>query len=482
MIDLQPLWDWFRVLHETSGIKLTIFYDNFDRARFFNGFLTSVRLMAVCLVASVVIGVVGAWIQGSRLRVLRLVTQGYIQFFRNTPPLVQLYFFYFALGSYLKVTTGTGMSVPLVSNFTWAAICLSFYAGAFNVEIFRAGIEAVPRETLEAAESLGYSRLKAYAYVILPLAFRISLPALNNNLVNLIKTTTIAYAIAVPGNALRREPDLVGRVERARDDERAAHRLRVAGRRAGVGDGPLGAGADHSGILAGMIANRSDLAVLKPFRIGAREPWRFTIWHGVALLIALFIAVGIGEAQAQASGKPGIVETILKWTPLLAQGFALNIAMSFLAMAIGTAVGVPLGLAQISLLPPVRFSSWFATQFFRNSPWLVLLFYCMLLLPFEVRIGGTIIPLPGWFKSTIGLSLPVMANVSELVRGAVRSIPYGQWEAAEFARDVAAADAVHGHPAAMREAHDAAVDEPLRDPHRRDAAHLRGRRQRGDDA
>src|SRR5947199_5923002 len=196
--NLQPLWDWFRVLHETSGIKLTIFYDAFDRARFFDSFLTSVRLMGLCLVASVVIGVVGAWIQGSRLRVLRLVTQGYIQFFRNTPPLVQLYFFYFALGSYLKITSGNGIATPIVSNFTWAAICLSFYAGAFNVEIFRAGIEAVPRETLEAAESLGYSRLKAYAYVILPLAFRISLPALNNNLVNLVKTTTIAYALAVP--------------------------------------------------------------------------------------------------------------------------------------------------------------------------------------------------------------------------------------------------------------------------------------------
>src|SRR5205085_3550715 len=89
--DFHPLWDWFRVLHETTGIKLTIFYDAFDRARFFNGCLTSVRLMAVCLVASVAIGVVGAWIQGSRLRVLRLTTQGYIQFFRNTPPLVQLY-------------------------------------------------------------------------------------------------------------------------------------------------------------------------------------------------------------------------------------------------------------------------------------------------------------------------------------------------------------------------------------------------------
>jgi polar amino acid transport system permease protein len=197
-MDLHPVWEWFRWLNEATGIKLTIFYDAFDRARFWNGFLTSVQLMAICVAASVAIGVIGAWAQGARLRLLRLAMQGYIQFFRNTPPLVQLYFFYFALGSYLRMTTETGLSVPLVSNFAWAVIGLSLYAGAFNVEIFRAGIEAVPRETVEAAEALGYSRLKAYVFVILPLAFRISLPALNNNLVNLIKTTTVAYAIAVP--------------------------------------------------------------------------------------------------------------------------------------------------------------------------------------------------------------------------------------------------------------------------------------------
>ena len=197
-MDLSFVWDWFRWLNEATGIKLTIFYDSFDRARFIGGFLTSVRLMTACVVASVLIGLVGAWTQGSRLRILRLATQGYIQFFRNTPPLVQLYFFYFALGSYLRVTTDTGFSVPMVSNFTWAVIGLSLYAGAFNVEIFRAGIEAVPKETVEAAESLGYSRFKAFVYIILPLSFRISLPALNNNLVNLVKTTTVAYAIAVP--------------------------------------------------------------------------------------------------------------------------------------------------------------------------------------------------------------------------------------------------------------------------------------------
>jgi polar amino acid transport system permease protein len=198
MINLQPVWDWFRTLHETTGINLTIFYDAFDRARFFNGFLTSLRLMGLSLVACVLIGVIGAWLQGSRLRIVRAVTQAYIQFFRNTPPLVQLYFFYFALGSYLRMTTPNGLQEPIISNFSWAVIGLSLYAGSFNVEIFRAGIEAVPRETIEAAEALGYTRLKAYLYVILPLALRISLPALNNNLVNLIKTTTIAYAIAVP--------------------------------------------------------------------------------------------------------------------------------------------------------------------------------------------------------------------------------------------------------------------------------------------
>ena len=180
-------------------------------------------------------------------------------------------------------------------------------------------------------------------------------------------------------------------------------------------------------------ANGANLPVLLPQRRQASASsngLRLTAWHGVALIAALSFSIMLGDAAA-APATPSILATIWKWTPLLAQGFALNIAISFLAMAIGTVAGVPLGLCQISLLPPVRASSWLITQFFRNAPWLVLLFYCMLLMPFEVRIGDMIIPLPGWLKSTIGLSLPVMANVSELVRGAVRSIPYGQWEAAE---------------------------------------------------
>jgi polar amino acid transport system permease protein len=195
---LDAVAAWFKWLHRALGINLTIFYDPTDRTRMAHGILTTIELSLVCIALSLVIGVVGAWLQRSRLAVVRRALTAYVQIFRNTPPLVQLYFFYFALSPLIVVRDGTGATRPLLTNFAWATIALSLFAGAFNVEIFRAGLEAVPRTTIEAAESLGYSRLQAYVYIVLPLAFRVSLPALANNLVNLVKTTSLAYAIAVP--------------------------------------------------------------------------------------------------------------------------------------------------------------------------------------------------------------------------------------------------------------------------------------------
>src|SRR6478672_2601287 len=157
--------------------------------------------------------------------------------------------------------------------------------------------------------------------------------------------------------------------------------------------------------------------------------WRLESWHGMALFIVFLCACGLAQAQAEA-GHPSIAATIWKWTPLLARGFVFNLAISFLAMALGTIAGFFLGFAQISLLPPVRRGAWLTTHFFRNAPWLVLLFYCMFLLPFQVRIFGVTVPIPDWSKATLGLALPVMANVSEIVRGAIQSIPTAQWESA----------------------------------------------------
>jgi len=151
--------------------------------------------------------------------------------------------------------------------------------------------------------------------------------------------------------------------------------------------------------------------------------------HGVMALVLFLVGYAVAEAQAKA-GDPSVLATIWKWMPLLLRGFLFNLAISAIAMALGTVAGMLLGFAQISLLAPVRKGAWFATHFFRNAPWLVLLFYCMFLLPFQVTVFGVTIPIPDWIKATFGLSLPVMANVSEIVRGAVQSIPTTQWESA----------------------------------------------------
>jgi polar amino acid transport system permease protein len=195
---LDLLAPFFRRLYEETGWNFVIFYEQYEWDRFVEAIWVSLELILLSLFFSLVVGIIGAWLQGSPIRAVRLFMSGYIQFFRNTPPYVQLLFFFFVLGNFTPQVDKGGYFEPMITSFGWAVISLSFFAGAFNVEIFRAGIEAVPESTREAAESLGYSRLRAYVYVILPLAFRVSLPALNNNLVNLLKTTTQAYAIAVP--------------------------------------------------------------------------------------------------------------------------------------------------------------------------------------------------------------------------------------------------------------------------------------------
>ncbi|MCZ8042018.1 MAG: amino acid ABC transporter permease [Beijerinckiaceae bacterium] len=190
---------YFERLNETQGLNFSVFYDALDRGRFLTGLWTTSYICVVAIAASLALGLLGVWLAGSKSRIARFVVRGYVQFFRNTPPLVQLSFFYFAVATLLPtVSDGFGGRSPLVSGTGWAIIAFSLFAGAFNVEIFRAGIEAVPSTTVEAGESLGYTRLQLYIHVVLPLAFRICLPALNNNLINLVKTTTLAYAIGVP--------------------------------------------------------------------------------------------------------------------------------------------------------------------------------------------------------------------------------------------------------------------------------------------
>lgn len=188
--------EFFRHLNATHNLNFSILYDSYDQAQFLQGIRYTAWLSLASIIGSLAVGAVGAYLQFVGGRFTQRLVDGYVQVFRNTPPLVQLYFFYFALGPALGALAS--QSQPLLGNVTWAIASLTLYAGAFNVEIFRSGIEAVPRSTIEAADALGMNQRQIFRLVVLPLAVRISLSGLNNNLINLIKTTTNAFAIAVP--------------------------------------------------------------------------------------------------------------------------------------------------------------------------------------------------------------------------------------------------------------------------------------------
>lgn len=167
--------------------------------------------------------------------------------------------------------------------------------------------------------------------------------------------------------------------------------------------------------------------VLSPGR--SLPPLRLKL-HYAALPIAM-IMLGAAANVAEGAVQPGLLTVLGRWTPLLLGGFAFNVLISLLAMSIGTALGVILGLGLVSPNRAVRLTAIATTEFFRNAPWLVLLFFVTFLLPFQFQAGGLTVPFPGWQKAVVGLALPVMANVAEIVRGAIASISPGQWEAAE---------------------------------------------------
>ena len=152
------------------------------------------------------------------------------------------------------------------------------------------------------------------------------------------------------------------------------------------------------------------------------------------LIVGTFLASITAGWLIYASGWPteGSLGVLRRWVPFILQGFLLNITMSVIAMILATIFGVILGFMQISDSGAIRIPARFITHLFRNSPWLVILFAIMLMVPFEITLPGIgTVLIPGWVKATIGFTLPVMANIAEVLRGAVASIPTGQWDSAE---------------------------------------------------
>jgi len=153
----------------------------------------TLQLAFGALVIGLIVGLLVALARLSGNRALRRAALYYIELFRGTPALVQLFIVYFSL---------TEIGVHF-SSFQAAMIGLGLNAAAYLAEIYRAGLEAVPKGQVEAAKAIGMPKLKVLRWVVLPQAIRIVLAPIGNVAISLLKDTSVASLIAAPDLMLR---------------------------------------------------------------------------------------------------------------------------------------------------------------------------------------------------------------------------------------------------------------------------------------
>ena len=170
-----------------AGISVNFDFVAQYRTRIWDGFCMTVGISAASLVASLIIGILVALGQGARFLPLRYLCDLYVKIIRGTPLIVQVYFFYYIIG------TAWG-----VDNRVFAGILiLSFFSGAYIAEIVRGSLMSLDPTQLEAARAVGFTRWQTMRYVVAPQLVARTLPALTGQVASIIKDSSLLSVIAV---------------------------------------------------------------------------------------------------------------------------------------------------------------------------------------------------------------------------------------------------------------------------------------------
>lgn len=172
-------------------LKFQVVWDNLP-ALLHGAWLTLV-ISVLSIAVGLVIGTLGAIGRTAGPRVVGRVADAYVEVIRNTPLLIQIFLIYFGLPALVRAIDPALAPYARFSGFTAGFLALAIYAGAYNLEVIRAGIEAVPKGQQEAATSSGLSFAQTYRTIILPQGFRISLPALTNNVIAILKQSALVH-------------------------------------------------------------------------------------------------------------------------------------------------------------------------------------------------------------------------------------------------------------------------------------------------
>ncbi|MBZ3695142.1 amino acid ABC transporter permease [Phyllobacterium calauticae] len=182
----QNVWDRWQFLWDDRGDGVTYFQWMLSAWGY------TVAVAATSLVIALVFGIViGTLRTLSGHRVISAFAAGWVELFRNIPILVQLFIWFFVISELVP-----GMrSVP---GFVLACCALGFFTSARIAEQIRAGIQALPTGQRNAAYAVGFTQFQTYRYVILPQTFRIIIPPLTSEAMNIVKNSSVAFAVSIP--------------------------------------------------------------------------------------------------------------------------------------------------------------------------------------------------------------------------------------------------------------------------------------------
>ncbi|MGF1755233.1 amino acid ABC transporter permease [Vibrio makurazakiensis] len=175
-------WQWERVPDYIA------FYEDGEwwPAELLEGLFVTIHISLVSLIATLAIGLATALLKNSNSIVGRAIASSYIELIRNTPLLVQIYLLYFVFGPVIGL-----------DRFSTAVLALSLFQGAYTAEIFRSGLNSINRGQFEASTSLGLSKTYTYWDIILPQVVQRTLPPLTNEVISLIKNSSIVSVMAI---------------------------------------------------------------------------------------------------------------------------------------------------------------------------------------------------------------------------------------------------------------------------------------------
>jgi polar amino acid transport system permease protein len=181
-------------------------FDYFTSARILGGLWRTIHLTAISMTIGIVLGIVLALMRQSRSRLVASAAWAYIYFFRGTPVFVQLLFWGSISALYPTLSLGLGFGPSLghfsandlITPYVAAILGLGLNEAAYMAEIVRAGLKSVDRGQHEAATALGMTPAATMRHVVLPQAMRIIIPPTGNQLIGMLKTSSLVAVLAYP--------------------------------------------------------------------------------------------------------------------------------------------------------------------------------------------------------------------------------------------------------------------------------------------